>query len=68
MVYAWDMYPLGGTNVVHYFFKKGERFLFPHKLSLEQILVLQLNNDDKRNHNRILKNLHFTMKKFDVLG
>ena len=62
MVYAWSMYPLDGTNVVISFFKNGERFLFPYELSLEQLLILQLNNDDKRKHHRILKNLHCTMK------
>ena len=46
MVYEWNMYPLDGTNVVCYFSKKGERFLFPQELSLEQLLILQLNNYD----------------------
>ena len=68
MVYAWNMYPLDGTNVVSYLSKKGELFLFSYKLSLEQLLILQSNNDNKRKHHRILKNLHFTMKKFDLIG
>ena len=68
MVYAWNIYPLDVTNVVRSFSKKGERFLFPYDISLEQILILQLNNYGKRKHHRILKNLHCTMKKFDVVG
>ena len=68
MVFAWNMYPLDGKNIVRYLSKKGERFLFPHRLSLEQLPILQLNKDDKRNHHRIFKNLHCTMKKFDVVG
>ena len=68
MVYAWNMYPFDGIYVVHSLSKKGERFLFPHKLYLEKPLILKLNNDDKRKHHRILKNLHCTMNKFDVVG
>ena len=68
IVYAWNKYPLDGKNVVHSLSKKGERFISPHELYLEHILILQLNKYDKRNHHRILKNLHSTMKKFDVLG
>ena len=68
MVYALNMYPLDVTNVVCSFSKKGERFLVPHKLYLKQLLILQLNNDDKRKHHRILKHLHCTMIKFDVVG
>ena len=56
MVYAWNMYPIDGTNVVHSLSKEGECFLFPNELYLEQILILQLNNDDKRKYHRILKN------------
>ena len=55
MVYACKIYPLDGTNVVHSFSKKGERFLFPNELSLEQLLILKFNNGDKRKHYRILK-------------
>ena len=62
------MYPIDGTNVVHSFYKKGELFIFPHELSLEKLLILQLNNDDKRKHHIIFKNLHCTMNKFDVVG
>ena len=68
MVYAWNMYPLDGTIVVCSFSKKMERFLFPNKVSLKQILILKLNNDDKRKHHRILKKLHRNMNKFDVVG
>ena len=62
------MYPIDGTNFVRYLSKKGERFLFPQDLSLEQLPILQLNENDKRKHNRILKKLHCTMKKFDEVG
>ena len=68
MVYSCNMYPLDGTNVVHYFSKKEELFLFPHELILEQLLILHLNNYDKRKHHRILKIFHCTMKKFDAVG
>ena len=68
IVYAWNLYPLDGKNDVNYFSKKGERRLFPHKLSSEQLLILQLNNDNKRKHHRILINLHFEMNTFDVVG
>ena len=68
MVFAWNIYPLVGTNIVRFFSKKGEGFLFPRELSLEKLLTLQFNNNDKSKHRRILKNLHFTMKKSDVLG
>ena len=68
MVYSLNMYPLDGKNVVRSFSKMGERFLFPHEISLEQILILHLNKNDKRKHHRILKNLHFTMNKFDTVG
>ena len=68
MVYACNIYPLDGTNVVHSLSKNGERFLFPHELSLEQLLIIQFNNGDKRKHHRILKNRHCTRRKFDVLG
>ena len=68
MAYAWNMNSLDGTNGVRSFSKKGELFLFTHKLSLEQLLTLHFNNDDKRKHYRILKNLHCIMKKFDVVG
>ena len=68
MVYAWDMYPLDITKVVRSFYKKVERFLFTYKLSLGQLLTLQLKTDDKRNHHRILKNIYCTMKKLDVVG
>ena len=40
MVYAWNMFPIDVTNIVRYFSKKAEHFLFPHELSLEQILIL----------------------------
>ena len=68
MAYAWNMNPLYGTNGVRSFSKKVELFLFTHELSLEQLLTLNFNNDDKRKHHRISKNLHCTMNKFDVLG
>ena len=68
MVYAWNMYPLDGTYNVRSFSKKGERFLFPRDISLEQILILQLNNNYKRKPHGILKNLYFTMNKFYVVG
>ena len=68
MIYAWKMYHIDGTNFVHSLSKKGEMFLFPHDLSLEQILILYLNNYDKRKHQGILKTLHCTMNKFDVVG
>ena len=55
MVYVLNMYHLYGTNIVRSLSKNGERFLFPHELSLEQLLILQLNNDDKSKHHRILK-------------
>ena len=67
MVHTWNMYPIDGINVVRSFSKKVESFLFPHDIYLEQLLVLQLNNDDKRKHSMILKNLHCTMRKFDVV-
>ena len=67
MVYAWNMYPLDGKNVVGSFSKKGERFLFSNELSLEQPLLLWFNKYDKGKHHRILKNLQCTMKKFDVV-
>ena len=68
MLYSWNMYPLDGTNIVRSFSKKGERFLFPHELSLEELMILQLNKDDKKKPHRILKTLHCTMKKLDVVG
>ena len=68
MLYAWNMYPLDGTNIVRSFSKKGERFLFPHELYLEQLMILQLNHGYKSKDHRIVKNIHCTMKKFDVIG
>ena len=68
MIYAWKMYHIDGTNFVHSLSKKGEMFLFPHELSLEQILIPKFKNDDKRKHHKILKNLHYTTKKFYVVG
>ena len=52
MVYAWNIYPLDGKNFVRSLSKKGERFIVPHKIYLEQLLILQFNNDDKRKHRR----------------
>ena len=68
MLYAWTMYSIDNTNVVRSFSKKIEHFLFTHELSLEQILILKLNNYDKRKHHRILENLHCIMMKFYVVG
>ena len=68
MVYAWNIYPLDVTNFVCYFSKNRELFLFPYNLSLEQLLILQLNKNDKRKHHGIMKNLYFTIKKFDAVG
>ena len=55
VVYTCNMYPLDGTNVVLSFSKREEHFLFTHELSLEQLLILQLNNNDKIKHHRIFK-------------
>ena len=56
MVYSWNMYTIDGTNIVRYFSKKGERFIFTHDPYLEQLLILNSNNNDKSKHHKILKN------------
>ena len=71
MTYTWYMHGtctlLMAQTLCIYSPKKGERFLFPHELSLEQLPILQLNNDDKRKHHRTLENLYCTMNKCDLV-